>query len=148
MSVCVFLSGLSRCVFCLPDCKLRAKSGLGINPEQLKQFNQQADCWCRIYHINIIYKISVQSNTQGWKGLSCPSSIPEDSFKGETCSRNRMFDQIKRLWGNPERVSKVGWKTTQTPKKRSQRNIISLWLVYKMRFWQHGGVYEVILIQD
>lgn len=50
-------------------------------PEQLKQLDQQTDCWCRIYHIIIIYKISVQSNTQEEKGLSCQSSIPEDSFK-------------------------------------------------------------------
>lgn len=54
-------------------------------PEQLKQLNQQTDCWCRIYHINIIYKISVQSNTQGRKGLSRQSSIPEDSFLKAGC---------------------------------------------------------------
>lgn len=50
-------------------------------PEQLKQLDQQTDCWCGIYHIIIIYKISVQSNTQGEKGLSCRSSTTEDSFK-------------------------------------------------------------------
>ncbi len=113
--VCLYASSV-----CVWDCKWSTESRFGKpDPEQLKQLYQQTDCWCRIYHINIIYKISVQSNTQGWKGLSCQSSIPEDSFKGGMCSRNRMFDQITNLWGNPVKVA---------------RSIMSLRLVCNMRF--------------
>lgn len=42
------------------------------DPEQLKPFYQQTDCWCRIYHINTIYKVCTIKYTKGEK--VCPVS--------------------------------------------------------------------------
>lgn len=51
-------SGLSRCDFCLYwDFKSSAELLFGrLGPGQFKQLYPQIGCWCRIYHVNIIYK--------------------------------------------------------------------------------------------
>jgi len=103
--------GLSRCVFCLLWDKWDAEPCLGKpGPEQMKQLYQQTDCWCRIYHINIIYKISVQSNTQGWKGLSCLSSIPEDSLEAGCVFATGCLTRLRTSEEIPSRLAKWGEK--------------------------------------
>ena len=95
-------------------------------PDKLKRLHQQTRLL--VYIILILFTIIfVQSNTQGVENV-CPvnQAFYKNCLKGWMCSRNRMFDGIKNLWGNPESCKKImGWKSSEGHKVRKSQGALS-----------------------